>query len=67
MMAKKKTPTVRSGERLAVVVTLKGSAEWKAWLEELASFDRSSVASVIDRALAHYGKAIGFKKEAPSR
>jgi hypothetical protein len=48
-------------------VTLKGSVERKAWLEELASFDRSSVAGVIDRALAHYGKAIGFNKDAPSR
>jgi hypothetical protein len=56
-----------AADRLGIVVTLKGSPEWKAWVDELATFDRSSVAALIDRALAHYGKAIGFRKEAPSR
>jgi hypothetical protein len=41
--------------------------EYAEWLEALASHDRSTVAGVIDRALAHYGKAIGFDREAPER
>lgn len=41
--------------------------EYADWLERLAAFDRSTVASLLDRALAHYGKAIGFSEEAPER
>jgi hypothetical protein len=41
--------------------------EYADWVDELARFDRSSVSALIDRALAHYGKAIGFEQEAPSR
>jgi hypothetical protein len=69
VMARKKAEAERkpAADRLGIVVTLKGSPEWKAWVDELATFDRSSVAALIDRALAHYGKAIGFRKEAPER
>jgi hypothetical protein len=69
VMAKKKAATGRkpAADRLGIVVTLKGSPEWKAWVDKLATFDRSSVAALIDRALAHYGKAIGFGEEAPER
>jgi hypothetical protein len=41
--------------------------EYAEWVEQLASFDRSTVASLIDRALTHYAKSTGFSKEAPER
>jgi hypothetical protein len=41
--------------------------EYADWLEQLASFDRSTIAGLIDRALANYGKTIGFEKGAPER
>jgi hypothetical protein len=41
--------------------------EYADWLAALASFDRSTVAGLIDRALAHYGKAIGFERRPPER
>jgi hypothetical protein len=41
--------------------------EYADWLEQLAAFDRSTVASLLDRAAAHYAKSIGFSKEVPER
>jgi hypothetical protein len=41
--------------------------EYAEWLKRLASYDRSSVASLLDRAVTHYGKSIGFSEEAPER
>lgn len=41
--------------------------EYAEWLERLAAFDRSSISSLLDRAVTHYGKAIGFTEEAPER
>jgi hypothetical protein len=41
--------------------------EYADWLEQLASFDRSTISSLLDRAVAHYAKSIGFSKEAPER
>jgi hypothetical protein len=66
-MAKKTTPTAKSKERLAVVVTLKGSPEWKAWLDELSDQFRTDNSKVIDLALVEFAKAHGFKREAPRR
>jgi hypothetical protein len=46
---------------------MRGSPEWKAWLEKLARFDRSSVSDVADRAIAAYARTIGFPDEPPPR
>jgi len=53
--------------RLSVVVTLKGTIEWKAWVDELASLCRTDTSKLIDMALVEFAKARGFKKEAPRR
>ena len=66
-MAKKKAPTPQASERLSVVVTLKGSNEWKAWVDELADQFRTDTSKLIDMALVEFAKAHGFKKEAPRR
>jgi hypothetical protein len=71
-MAKKKaapsaTKAKTSADRPAIAVTLRGSPEWKTWVECLADHCRLDVAKVIDRALVDYARKEGFKAEAPSR
>jgi hypothetical protein len=70
-MAKKKTSAKATGspqaDRLAIVVTLKGSAEWKEWVDGLADHCRTDVSKLIDRALVNLAKTEGYNKEAPRR
>ncbi len=44
-----------------IAATIRGSAEWKGWLEGLAKAHRQSVAGLIDTALARLAKEIGYK------
>jgi hypothetical protein len=62
-MAKAKAKGVgREGwRRKPPALQMRGEPEWKKWLEELAAYDRSSAADVVDRALAHYARTIGFR------
>lgn len=48
-------------------LTIKGVREWRAWVDEGATFCRTDVAKLVDAALVDYLKAKGFKKEAPDR
>jgi hypothetical protein len=43
------------------------TAEYSAWLEELALRERIGIASLVDRSLAYYAKHVGFAKEPPKR
>ena len=68
-MAKKKAPKPKSepwGESKPLAAQLRGSTEWKAWLEEFARSNRLSVAGVIDMALTRLAKDLGFR-EPPER
>jgi hypothetical protein len=68
-MARKKTapkPKAKAA-RPAIAVTLRGSAEWKEWVEGLADYCRLDVAKLIDRALIDIARKEGYKAEAPSR
>lgn len=50
------------------MMNLRGMPDWKAIVEEAAEFDRApSVVDFIDRAIAHYCKAIKFPKPLPKR
>jgi hypothetical protein len=53
--------------RKPVAVTIKGTEEWKAWLEEAAGHCRLSVSALIDHAVTRYVKAEGFSKKPPER
>ena len=69
---KKPTPKAESSgpetwNKKPLIVNLRGSEEFKAWLQELASYDRQSVSGLVERALVHYGRAVGFDKPAPER
>jgi ferric-dicitrate binding protein FerR (iron transport regulator) len=56
----------RMGERGANVV-VPGSAEWRAWVDELVAFDRKTITQVVDRALMYYAERIGFTTPPPPR
>jgi hypothetical protein len=47
--------------------TIKGTAEWKAWVERAADHCRDSVSSLFDKAVADYVKAHGFEEPPPRR
>jgi len=69
-MAKPKAKTSQPPEqwnRKSLVLQVRGSPEWKAWLEGLAEFDRTTVADVADRAIVRYAREIGFTEPAPKR
>ena len=72
MMAKKSAragrPSRRAdAERKAVVVALKGSPEWKAWVDDLAVHCRTDLSKLVDLALVELAKSRGFNREAPQR
>jgi len=47
---------------------VRSSQAWKDSVERLADFDRApSVSDLIDRAVAHYARAIGFPEPIPKR
>lgn len=49
------------------VLTIKGTDEWRSWLERLAEHLRTPTSTLVDHALVEYAKAKGFKEEAPLR
>lgn len=66
-MAKKKRPVEEWGAGKPLALQVRGTPEWKAWIDELARFDRSTVADVVDRSLAAYARAINFPQQPPPR
>jgi hypothetical protein len=68
-MAKKKAAARKEPSRIRSATTnIRSSAEWKAWVEELAEADRApSVNELVDRALVAYARSIKFPKQAPPR
>jgi hypothetical protein len=48
-------------------ITVKGSPEWREWVNRGAKHCRTEVAKVVDAALVDYFKARGFTEEAPER
>ena len=68
-MARKKTSRSKPDQREAstIAVTLRGSPEWKSWVEAAGEAWRLDVAKVIDRALIDFAIKEGFDQEAPER
>lgn len=64
---KERSAGVEGWARKPMMMNLRGSPEFKQWVQELADYDRETAAGVIERALVHYAKAIGFAKIAPQR
>ncbi len=49
------------------IMQVRGSAEYKRWVESLVRFDDRPLSSIIERALREYAAKIGFKEEQPDR
>jgi hypothetical protein len=52
----------RAGPERATVVALKGSPEWKAWLDGFASHCRLGLADTIEQSLLGYAKERVYKQ-----
>jgi hypothetical protein len=61
---KKGVPGFKKGEDMAAQV--RGTREWKGWLEDLAETNRLSVSGLIDMVLARFARETGFR-EPPKR
>lgn len=69
-MARKKTSKPAAPEQAGprrTVLTIKGTDEWRSWLEELADHLRMPTSTIVDHALVRYAKEQGFAKPAPKR
>jgi hypothetical protein len=67
MARKKPKPQPVEPARRPMAVGIKGSEEWKTWLEEAARYCRMSVSGLIDVAVTQYVRAQGFPKPPPER
>ena len=59
-------PTPGPGVR-KTVLTIKGTDEWRGWLERLGDHLRTPTSTIVDHALVKYAKDVGFTEEAPKR
>jgi hypothetical protein len=60
----------RPGDKKAAapkIIGIRSSPEWADWLERLAEHYRTTVAGVIDRALAEWTEAQGYEERPPRR
>lgn len=48
-------------------LVMRGSEEWRAWLEAAAAHSRMSVSAFMDFAAASFAKAQGFPEKPPRR
>jgi uncharacterized protein (DUF1778 family) len=50
-----------------IIATLRGSAEFKAYLERAAQLDRCAVSQFLERAAIAYAKRLGLAEKPPAR
>lgn len=67
VMGKAKKMVKRAPTDKPTAITVKGSQEWREWVNRGAKYCRTEVAKVVDAALVDYFKARGFTEEAPER
>lgn len=53
--------------RKPLVLQIRGTPEWKSWLDEAAEFNRTTVANLVDQAIARFVRESGFTKPPPRR
>ncbi len=70
-MAKKKAAATAKIEEAAgprkTALTLKGSPEWREWLEGFAKSTRMPISTLVDHALVKYAQEMGYAAKAPER
>jgi hypothetical protein len=72
LMAKKKATAPKkaaatSGGAKPTALTIRGSAEWREWLEEGAQHCLLDASKLVDIAVTQYLKSNGFQKPRPQR
>lgn len=53
--------------RKPLIVQLRGSEAFRAWVEKGADYDRSTVSVLVEKALIQYLKTSGFSEPPPRR
>jgi hypothetical protein len=48
-------------------LTIRGSLEWREWVERAARYCRTDVAKLVDAALLAYVRGQGFEERPPER
>jgi hypothetical protein len=51
----------------SVIVSVRVSADFRAWLDDLVEHERMGLSDVFDRAIVDYARKVGFPKAAPKR
>jgi hypothetical protein len=67
-VATKKQPAKRAKKIVPsqpIAITIRGSSDWKGWLEEFAARMRTKPTAVIDLALAKLAHQEGFREPPP--
>jgi hypothetical protein len=60
-------PAAGAAKRQPTAITIRGSKQWRAWLERGAEHCRTDTSKLMDIAVAHYLKAQGFDEPPPRR
>lgn len=50
-----------------IVLQVRGTLDYKAWLERVAEVDGTTVAALADRAIRRYAREIGVLEPPPKR
>ena len=67
-MAKKQSKTAKSPDnRKPLVIQVRGSEAWKAWVDKVAEADGRPLAALVERALIAYAKTVGVDDPMPKR
>jgi hypothetical protein len=53
--------------RATVPLTVKGSPEWREWVEKVAEHNRTDLSTLIDAALVKFAREIGVPDPPPKR
>ncbi len=71
LMAKPKAKAKRRKQEESgpkpTALTIKGSLEWRAWVERVADHCRVSSSTLVDLAITEYAKNRGFNEQPPTR
>jgi hypothetical protein len=64
---KKKPSHGPESKRQPTALTVRGSKEWREWLERGAEFCRTDTSKLVDISVAHYLRGQGFTEPPPKR
>ena len=65
-MAKKAAKKAKSAKK-PLAVQMRASAEWRKWLDRLASFKHMPTSILVEQALIEYARNHGFTELPPAR